>query len=597
MSKAKERAEHFFHHETQFHLGVLVTEQSHPTTARFSQTIQKNTEEGVKNFLEVDQDIPPVAERVLASQEYQQLVDAFIRCTDEHHRICFSGCGASGRVAIILEAMWRAAWKKAAAHLPEKREEYTAFADQVISIMTGGDRALIRSVENFEDYQIFGRRQVSDAELGRDDVLIAMAEGGVVSSVIGSAKEAHERGAHVFLIFNNPKDILTRHIQRSREVIEIPEITHFDLTTGHTALTGSTRLQPTSIAMLILGAAMEECIATIIARDYPLYVEEIQGPPPSTMRDTYAAFFKDLVDQLSSERAVRGLARFVDLETKIYSQHGLVTYIAARYLLDIFSDTTERTPTFMIPPFHQYDDLSAPEPWAFAKDPLHPSREAWDNLLQREPRGLDWTQEDYLDMGAQEDIITNPPILTNAEIYKFPIGKEDYPARYQSRDARPCVSALIWVFFEEEIDPQFQKYFSGNLANYTHPTLVTMGSSSLDMPGAETIHIPFTVPKTCCDLFYHLAVKLIFNTLSTATMGKMGRISGNWMIQVDATNKKLTDRAIRIISHIARIPYDNACCELFTTMENPEIDRLQFKESYVIQTLRRLGVEVGQENI
>lgn len=590
MPGAKEGAENFLDYEKQFHLGVLLTEQPHPKTANFSQTIQNSTEEGVRNFLEVDQDIPSVAERVLTSQEYQQLVEAFLQCVDDKHRICFSGCGASGRVAIILEAMWRSCWQKAAEHIPEKGEEYASFGDHVLSIMTGGDRALIRSVENFEDYQVFGRRQVIDADLGKNDVLIAMSEGGVVSSVIGTAKEAYERGTKVFLIFNNPKEILTRHIQRSREVIDIEEIIHFDLTTGHMALSGSTRLQTTSIAMLILSAAMEECIATIISRDYPAYIHEIQSVPLSNIRNSYAAFFKELVDQLSTERAVSGLSRFVDLEAEMYSHQGLVTYIAAQYLLDIFSDTTERTPTFMIPPFHQYDELTAPEPWAFAKDPLHPSQEAWHKLLKREARGLNWTQQDYQTMGVQEEIIQNPPLLTNDEIYKFQIGYEDDAARYNS-----LKSALIWVFFEEDIDQQFQEYFTRNMANYTHPTLVTMGSSSFTLPGAETIHIPLALPRTCCDLFYHIAVKLVFNTLSTATMGKMGRILGNWMVQVDATNKKLTDRAIRIISHIAKIPYEQACYELFTTMENPEINRLQFKESYVIQTFRRLGVELNSE--
>ena len=105
MPGVKERAENFLKHEKQFHLDVLLTEQPHPKTTSFSQTIQKNTEEGVRNLLEVDQDIAPVAEQVLASREYQQLVEAFIQCVDDGHRICFSGCGASGRVAIILEAM------------------------------------------------------------------------------------------------------------------------------------------------------------------------------------------------------------------------------------------------------------------------------------------------------------------------------------------------------------------------------------------------------------------------------------------------------------------------------------------------------------
>ena len=38
-------------------------------------------------------------------------------------------------------------------------------------------------------------------------------------------------------------------------------------------------------------------------------------------------------------------------------------------------------------------------------------------------------------------------------------------------------------------------------------------------------------------------------------MAKMGRVWGNWMIQVLPTNKKLIDRSTRIIANIAGIPY------------------------------------------
>ena len=49
----------------------------------------------------------------------------------------------------------------------------------------------------------------------------------------------------------------------------------------------------------------------------------------------------------------------------------------------------------------------------------------------------------------------------------------------------------------------------------------------------------------------HLLVKLTMNTVSTGTMAKMGRVWGNWMIQVLPTNKKLIDRSTRIIQNIA----------------------------------------------
>lgn len=43
------------------------------------------------------------------------------------------------------------------------------------------------------------------------------------------------------------------------------------------------------------------------------------------------------------------------------------------------------------------------------------------------------------------------------------------------------------------------------------------------------------------------ATKLILNTLSTGVMVKLGRVRGNQMIYMRPTNKKLADRAVRII--------------------------------------------------
>lgn len=70
--------------------------------------------------------------------------------------------------------------------------------------MTGGDYALVKSVEAFEDYQNFGRRQAADLGIGPKDMLVAITEGGETSSVIGTVKESAERGAAVYLLFNNP---------------------------------------------------------------------------------------------------------------------------------------------------------------------------------------------------------------------------------------------------------------------------------------------------------------------------------------------------------------------------------------------------------
>ncbi len=577
-------AQHFIEEEKQFHLGGLITEKPHPKTSNLSERISKSTPDGVRNLLEVDQDIIPVAKGIFNSPAYQQLISALLGCIEKGKTVCFSSCGASGRLAIILESMWRSFWNDFINKYPESSDFIKKIENQVYSIMTGGDRALIRSVENFEDYQMFGRRQFKDSGLGKGDLLIALTEGGEISSVIGTMKEALDNKAEVFMIYNNPAEILSERFERSREMLNHPDVIKIDLTTGPMALAGSTRMQATTIAMLVVGAAMDECF-DIITSTLNHREQGIQQDEKSRTGLFYPDIFNSLLEQLKKPEAVNNIAQLIDIESECYNKSGRVTYVADRYLLDIFSDTTERAPTFMVPPFRQYDDKNSPAPWAFAKDPLHKAAESWLHLLKRSPRGLNWTKADYRSMGAPPEIQDRVHSLDNEQILKFHIGKEDDPSRYNCPS-----SVLMRVSVNEPANRDFDAWWLDHARRYTQPVGLTIGKESFKLSDAENIHIPLNLPSTMTNLFEHLAVKIIFNTLSTVTMAKIGRIQGNWMVQLDATNKKLTDRATRIIAHFAKLPYDKACLELFQTMDEPASHRLQYKNSYIIQTLDRLGV-------
>jgi len=572
-------ARHFIEQETQFHLGFLPTEGAHPKTRDFSATIQRDTAAGAAMLLSVDHDIPPRAAEVFRSPEYRALVDAIVRASREGKRICFSGCGATGRLAIILERMWREFWEeeetRAGAADPARAAACRRRAESGCSIMTGGDRALIRSVENFEDFQEFGRRQVRDLGLGAGDLLVAISEGGETSSVIGTAWEAFERGCSVFFVFNNPADVLATHIERSRAVIECRGIVKIDLFTGAMALSGSTRLQATTAEMLVVGAALEQAAGPIAGRG-------LAGPAAID----YAAAFDALVDALASPSALAGVASAIDLESGIYRTDGLVTYACEDFLLDIISDTTERTPTFKLPPFRTTDDTESPPSWAFAKDPSRTTREAWDRMLRRPPRGIAWTRDDYVAMKGTERMIANPPALDREQIYRYGIGNEPDPSR-----SAVAVSALVGVTVGRPPTEALRRFLTREGAAFAHRSLIAIGPlPPSDLPAAwSSIGIPLALPASPMNLFAHLAVKLVLNTVSTGTMGVLGRIWGNWMIQVDATNKKLVDRATRIIAALGGIGYEEACVELHRTLEEDSAGTTTGGDSCVVRTLRRMG--------
>lgn len=54
------------------------------------------------------------------------------------------------------------------------------------------------------------------------------------------------------------------------------------------------------------------------------------------------------------------------------------------------------------------------------------------------------------------------------------------------------------------------------------------------------------------------ATKLVLNTLTTAAMIKVGKVYGNLMVDLMATNNKLRDRSIRIVSEVTGLSKSNA---------------------------------------
>ena len=82
------------------------------------------------------------------------------------------------------------------------------------------------------------------------------------------------------------------------------------------------------------------------------------------------------------------------------------------------------------------------------------------------------------------------------------------------------------------------------------------------------LSVPFEPATTSMHVFDHLAVKLMFNTISTGTMVLFGRVAGNWMSYVAVSNKKLIDRAIRLISELGEVDYVTAAETLYRAMED-----------------------------
>ena len=541
---ARERARDFIDNEKQFQLGFLPTEQSNPITATLEEDFKRSTLAGVQCLQRGDRQMPITMRHVFAGRRFAALVDSMIATlttpplphssTPPLHlpRIIFSGCGATGRLSILLESMWRDFFHRRAAELTD---EERALADRSASIMTGGDFALIRSVEFFEDFAEGGRRQAAALDVGEGDTFVAITEGGETSSVLGTLKYAAEHGARCFLVFNNPADLLRKHLDRCREAIDNPKVTVIDLYCGSMSVAGSTRMQATSSEQVLCSCALEAALCRVL----PRFAKE-------TASD-YTVAFENLLAGLESPEGRAGLVKAIEFEKGVYEAGGRITYLADKCMLDLFTDNTERAPTFMIPPIRSSREKGLAQSWAFVKNPLHKTEECWSEMMRRHPRCLNFTSDDARSLGMPQAFIDNPPLIKYSDLVTYMIGNEPAPERI---DGYARAAAVVL-----------------RVPGETEDFVEAADRLAAAWPEKTEFRFDFPIADSPLEIWKHLAVKLAFNCLSTGTMTAMGRVAGNWMSWVSMSNKKLIDRSIRLVVELGRIDYVTAAETVFAAQE------------------------------
>jgi len=562
---SKERSDEFLKIAGQFKLGSLVTEQSHPVTANLSTVARKDIAAALDLLFQVDEDVMKKFREFATSGRAEKVAATVTAAVKAGGKIFFTGCGSTGRLSILLDSVWRDFWHQS------KNDDYE---NRTFSVMAGGDYALIKSVEGFEDFTAFGKKQIADLDVSAKDVVFAITEGGETSFVIGTAWQGVDVGAKVYFVYNNPDDILCEHVQRSREVIQDERIEKINLTTGPMAITGSTRMQATSIQICVMLTILE-----IVARD--LVGTSAKGVPAQ-----FLASLEEGYATLRSPEFLAQLAKLVALEEKVYRSGFHNNYHANRFGIDVLTDTTERSPTYCTPPFRKFDDAKATESWAYLFVPNDWTDSAWKNILKRKPRCVEWDQDELAALvtpDKMERTLETIAKISSTELMRFKVGINGL--RYRSQGVGDAAVAVIsrkedaevhWKQLEKAANAKSkvaQIYF-GHKAS-------AEAAHQLDerIPGSITVFVP--VPETIflLDGVTRTMVKLVMNALSTCTMVRLGRVLGNYMVWVVPSNLKLIDRSTRYITKLANMDYELANELLFEIIEYVE-PRMKSDQAY-----------------
>ena len=83
--------------------------------------------------------------------------------------------------------------------------------------------------------------------------------------------------------------------------------------------------------------------------------------------------------------------------------------------------------------------------------------------------------------------------------------------------------------------------------------------------------------------------KLVLNMISTAAMVRLGKVYGNLMVDVQPTNEKLVDRAVRIVAEATGCPEDEAQRALAASDGHAK--------TAIVMILRGVGVSEARERL
>jgi len=462
--------ESFLARAHEFRLGDLPTEQPHPKTRWLAEWAQHDLERAIDVFAEIDRDAIALLLDALGALE--ALRDAIAETLAAGGRIFLCGCGATGRLSLSLECLWRES------NRGSERE------GSVVSLMAGGDAALIRSIEGFEDHPEFGARHLSDLGFTSNDLLVSCTEGGETSYVIGATELAAQLSSRTpWFLYCNPDHAL-RAIERSLRVIENPAIRKLCLATGPMALSGSTRLQASTVLMLAVGLPL-------------LGV----GAPAEAMRLSV----EKLLARLAGDDSA-WLQEFIEAEAEAYQGGDALRCQTDRHAITVLTDTTERAPTFSLKPFEHLDDGDARASLCYLLiEGAVDARSAWNALLWREPRPLDW-QGFEAEAGVER-------------LWGF-----DFSRRAAQHRARRLPHA---------------KHHRFVVSRQGDDLVLTLRDleARVDLGGTSLLE-------------EHILLKLLLNAHSTLVMGRLGRYLGNVMTWVRPSNRKLIDRAIRYVREL-----------------------------------------------
>jgi N-acetylmuramic acid 6-phosphate etherase len=259
------------------------------------------------------------------------------------------------------------------------------------------------------------------------------------------------------------------------------------------SITGSTRMQATTVQLAAVGLAIQN------------------HNQPEKIADSLERLLK-----ITESFPYALLTPITTIESQLYRDGEFFTYVANDFCVTVMTDTTERAPTFSMPPFENFEvpeQLSSPVYLGITT--VTGAMEGWNELLQRPPRSLEWPE-------------------TKARTGLCNIKGYDFSANVFQKRATRLGAEKTTNRIQLTLDRQGRK----------------LSFSAVQQQVTATVSFASDEKLVDDILLTNIVAKMILNAHSTAVMGILGRFEGNVMIWVRPTNNKLIDRAARYVNLI-----------------------------------------------
>lgn len=170
-------------------------------------------------LVEINQEDHKVADAVeKAIPQIESLVEKIVPRMKRGGRIFYMGAGTSGRLGVLD-----------ASEIPPT---FGMDPGWIVGLIAGGDFALRNAVENAEDDESQGWKDLQQYNVNENDTVIGIAASGTTPYVIGVLRDARANGCLTAAITSNPDAPVS-------EVAEIP----IEMIVGPEYVTGSSRMK------------------------------------------------------------------------------------------------------------------------------------------------------------------------------------------------------------------------------------------------------------------------------------------------------------------------------------------------------------------